>query len=65
MVAAVCVYCRYFLDADTFFCSFATYSFMSSTDKTAAKNTCVYLLLSAHASDTGVCTFTAYLFVCV
>lgn len=48
-----------------FFCSFAAYSFMSSTDKTAAKNTCVYLLLSAHASDTGVCPFTAYLFVSV
>lgn len=65
MVAAVCVYSRYFHDADTFFCFFAACSFMSSTDKTAAKNTCVYLLLSAHASDTGVCTFTAYLFVSV
>ncbi|XP_056907547.1 PHD finger protein 21B isoform X6 [Takifugu flavidus] len=26
---------------------------MNSSDKTAAKNTCVYLLLSPHASDTG------------
>lgn len=47
------------------FCSFTAYSFMNSSDKTAAKNTCVYLLLSPHASDTGVCTFTAYLCVSV